>query len=215
MQQTDLEKVIDTKVKPMLDEAMQNSLGMTIAEIENDISDKLKNTLFFEVEITTALNFKKAKKLFKKQYIARLCRLHFGNISKVAAIAGLDRRSVHRIVNELKISIENFREQEEKINYSKQTFVEELVKDTITPYKTSIMPAKFKALYKQAPTLSNDIAKALPNIEITFKNAETEFEKQYLTKALAENKGNITATAKKIALRYETLHRKLKKLKII
>ena len=216
MQQKDLEIVINTKIKQILEKAMHDSLGMTISEIETEISDKLKNGLFFEIEITTALPFKKAKKMFKKQYIARLCRLHFGNISEVALIAGIDRRSVHRIVNELKISMENIREQAEKItNYNKQTFVEDTIKDTITPYKTSINPVKFKALYKQAPTLSNNISKELPDIEINFKQAEKEFETMYLTKALQENNGNIAQTARKIKLRYETLHRKLKKLGII
>jgi len=43
------------------------------------------------------------------------------------------------------------------------------------------------------------------------KQAEQEFEKKYLRQALQENK-TITATAKKIGLRYETLHRKLKSL---
>jgi DNA-binding NtrC family response regulator len=38
------------------------------------------------------------------------------------------------------------------------------------------------------------------------------FEKQYFEKALKENKGNVSKTARKIGLRYETLHRKLKKL---
>ena len=216
MQQKDLEKVIDIKIKQLVDKAMHNTLGMTITEIESEISDKLKNGLFFEIEITTALPFKKAKKLFKKQYVARLCRLHFGNISEVAAIAGIDRRSVHRIVTDLKIGITDFREEAEKIStYNKQTFVEEAIKDAITPYKTSINPIKFKALYKQAPTLSSDIAKALPDVEITYKTAEQEFEKIYLTKALQENNGNISKTAKKIGVRFETLHRKMKKLGIV
>ncbi len=215
MQQKDLEKVIDMKIKQILDKTMHDTLGMTISEIETEISDKLKNGLFFEIEITTALPFKKAKKMFKKQYIARLCRLHFGNISDVATIAGINRRSVHRIVNELKIGMQNIREQAEKItSYNKQIFVEDAIKDTITPYKTSINPTKFKALYKQAPILSEDIAKALPDVEITFKEAEKEFETRYLTKALQENNANISKTAKKIGVRFETLHRKLKKLNI-
>jgi DNA-binding NtrC family response regulator len=38
------------------------------------------------------------------------------------------------------------------------------------------------------------------------------FEVQYFKKALKENKDNISKTARKIGLRYETLHRKLKSL---
>ena len=47
---------------------------------------------------------------------------------------------------------------------------------------------------------------------MTLKEAEQEFEKQYLSKALKEAKGSITKTAKKIGLRYETIIRKMKKL---
>lgn len=215
MQSKDLEKVIDTKVKPIVDKAMHDTLGMTIAEVERDISGKLKNGLFFEMDINTNITFKRAKRLFKKQYIARLCRLHFGNIAEVAAIAGIDRRSVHRIVNELKIGIENFRDEAGRMDYAKQTFVQELVKDTITQYKTSINPIKLKTFYKQAPALSSDIAKELPDVELGFKDAEKEFETKYLSNALQENHNNISRTAKKIGLRFETLHRKLKKIGLI
>ena len=62
--------------------------------------------------------------------------------------------------------------------------------------------------------LSSDIVKKLPAVEMSWDDAEVEFEKKYLEKALAENKGNISKTAKAIGLRYETLHRKLKKLMI-
>jgi DNA-binding NtrC family response regulator len=41
-----------------------------------------------------------------------------------------------------------------------------------------------------------------------------EFEKTYIKKALEENKGNVSKTAAKIGLRYETLHRKIKKMDI-
>ena len=189
---------------------MHKYLGMTIAEIESDISDKLKQTTFFEFTIATSLPFKKAKKLFIKHYLARLCRLRFGNVSDIANIAGVDRRSVHRLVNNLKLNVKEFRN--EPADYVKKSAVEDIIKEVITPYKQSINAAKFKALYKQAPSLSADIAKELPDLEISLKDAEIEFEKRYFQKALEENHGNISATARKIGLRFETLHRKIKSL---
>ena len=50
---------------------------------------------------------------------------------------------------------------------------------------------------------------------MTFKQAEQEFEKSYINKALEENNSNISQTARKIGLRFETLHRKIRKLGII
>ena len=210
MQKEDLEKVIETKVKPLVDKAMQDFLGMTIAEIEADISDKLKHTPLIDFEMPTSLQFKKAKKLFKKQYLAKLCRLHLGNVSEVANAAGVDRRSVHRLAKECRIGVANIREETQ--DYNKKTFIKDAIEDAITPYKTIINPTKFKALYKQTPTLSTDIAKLLPDIQLNLKEAEREFEKHYLSKLLEENKGNIAAAARKAGLRYETMHRKLKKL---
>ncbi len=210
MQKEDLERVIDAKVKPLVDKAMQDFLGITIAEIEKELADKLKHAPFIDFEITTNMPFKKAKKMFKKQYLAKLCRLHLGNLSEVANIAGIDRRSVHRLVKECRIGVANIRE--ETHEYNKKTFVQDVIEDVITPYKTIINPTKFKALYKQAPALSTNIAKILPDIQLSLKEAEHEFEKNYFKKILEENKGNIAATARKAGLRYETLHRKLKKL---
>ena len=46
-------------------------------------------------------------------------------------------------------------------------------------------------------------------------NAIAEFEKRYLQKALIENNHNIAIVARKIKLRYETLHRKLRSLGLI
>lgn len=214
MQQEDLERVIDIKVRPLLDKAMHTYLGITVAEIESDISDKLKHNPFFGFEIVTSLPFKKAKKLFLKQYLARTCKLHFGNVSEIAATAGMNRRSIHRLIKAFKINVNECRTDKTK-TYNKQGYVEDIIKDVITPYKTSINPTKFKALYKQTPTLSNDIVRALPDIELDLDKAEQEFEKRYLSKALQENNNNISQTARNIGLRFETLHRKLKRLGLL
>jgi DNA-binding NtrC family response regulator len=46
----------------------------------------------------------------------------------------------------------------------------------------------------------------------TLKDAEEEFEKRFIVKALEENNFNVSKTSRKIGLRYETLHRKMKAL---
>ena len=101
MPEEELEKIIDKKVKPLVEEAMQKHLGITISEIEADISDKLKKAPLLEFEVDTKIPFKQAKKNFKKKYLTRLLQLNLGNVAEVARIARIDRRSIHRLIAEL------------------------------------------------------------------------------------------------------------------
>lgn len=209
-----LEKLIDVKIKPLIEEAMHKSLGVTISEIEQDISDKLKKYSLLEFEIDTKLSFKEAKRRFKRQYIARMLQLNFGNIAEVARIAQVDRRSIHRLVTQSNIDVQKFREALLRSEYIKQTAVQNIIQESLEHYKSSLNQEKYQALYKQAPTISKDIVKELPETPAALKEAEKEFEKRYFEKALQENSGNISRTARKIGLRFETLHRKLKSLGI-
>jgi DNA-binding NtrC family response regulator len=210
----ELENLVEKRVKPIVEKAMHDFLGVTITEIEEDISDKIKHSPLIDFEINTKIPFKKAKKDFKKVYLSRLLKQRLGNISDVAKISGLDRRSVHRLIIELKIKIENFRKELEKQEYTKHEAVQNIVEETVKTYKSALNPNKLKEFYKHAPSISKNIAKELPKEPLTLSAAEKEFEKAYLKKALIENKNNISKTAKKIGLRFETLHRKLKSLKI-
>ena len=171
------------------------------------------NTLL-EFQVDTKLKFKDAKKKFKREYVAHLLQLNFGNVAEVARIAMVDRRSIHRIVAEMKIEVAKFRETFQKGAYVKQLAVQDIIEESLEQYKTALHPRKYQAFYKEAPQLSKDIAKQLPETPATLKDAEKEFEKRYFEKALSENKGNISKTARKIGLRFETLHRKLKSLEI-
>ncbi|MBW2994395.1 hypothetical protein KY315_03170, partial [Candidatus Woesearchaeota archaeon] len=126
-----------------------------------------------------------------------------------------DRRSVHRLIEELQIDVEEFRRSIARAEYIKQEAVQNIIQSSAESYKGSLSPTKFKSFYRHAPEISKDIVKELPTTHLTLKEAEQEFEKQYLRKALEENDNNISKTAKKIGLRFETLHRKLKSLKIV
>lgn len=208
-----LEKIVESRVKPLLETAMHQKLGITVSELESDISDKLKRSTMLEYDIDTSLPFKTAKKRFKCQYIARLLQMNFGNVADVARIAEVDRRSIHRIIADAKIEVQRFREMMGK-NYVKELAVQDIIEDSMQQYRGSLNPVKYEALYKEAPRLSKDIAKELPESPKTLKEAEEEFERAFLERALEENKGNISKTARKIGLRFETLHRKLKSLNI-
>lgn len=214
MPQEALEEVIEKRVKPMVEQAMAKYLGITVPEIELDISDRLRAPLL-EYEIDIQLPFKKAKRLFKKLYLARMLKIHFGNISEVAILLDIDRKTIHRLIKSLKIDVEEFRKEFEKAKYIKEETVSNIIKKTLETYKTSLSPIKFKTFYEHAPSLSKDIIKELPEKPLTLSEAEDEFEKRFLKKALEENEFNISKTARKIGLRFETLYRKLKELMVI
>lgn len=212
MEKEDLEKVVRSKIKPIIDEAMQKFIGARIVEIGTDISDNLAKSPFLDIEIDTSLTFKDAKDVFKKRYVSRLLQTHLGNVSKVADLLGIDRRSIHRLINSLKINIEKIRQN----LLSKEYFQEETVKDVIETkldeYKQIITPQKLKKMYASVPKISKDIIKELPTAPLTLKDAEEAFEKRFIVKSLEENEFNVSKTARHMGLRYETLHRKIKAL---
>ena len=209
-----LEKVIKEKVEPLVNEAMQKFLGVTIKELPGEITDKIEKNPLISYGITTDVRFKTAKKLFKAEFLKRLLQSHYGNVSAVAKIAGLDRRSIHRDIKEMKIDIKKMRKEMLKTEYYRKEAVDNILRSTLDDYKAVINPQRLEKLYKDVDRLSGEIAHELPAVEMAWDDAEMEFEKEYFKKALEENDGNISKTAKKIGIRYETLHRKLKKLRI-
>jgi len=207
-------EALDVRIKPLLDEAMHKYLGISVDEIKSDISDKIKKSPLIDFMIDTNIPFKKAKLFFKKYYINKILMLHFGNISEVSKILGIAREALHRLIKELKIDPDVYRKELMRAEYVKESKIKDIIEDTLENYKTSLNPEKFKEMYQNIPLISKNIVKELPGEELTLKQAEKSFEKKYLIKALADNDHNISKTAKKIGLRFETLHRKMKQLEI-
>lgn len=209
-----LEKVIKEKVGPLVDDAVQKYLGITVSELKGDISDKIGKSALLSYEINTNVSFKTAKKIFKKDFIIRMLNAHRGNIGVAAEETGLDRRSIYRAIVEFGIDIRKIKNDAVRRDNYRREAVDNILKGAIGEYESVFRPEKIKALYRGVEKLSSDIVKELPVIEMTWKEAEREFEKAYISKLLKENNGNITQTAKKMKIRYETLHRKIKKLNI-
>jgi len=212
MAKEDLEKVVKSRLKPIIDGAMQKFIGARIVEIETDISDRLAKNPLFEIEIDTSQGFKKAKENFKKSYVTKLLQTHLGNISKVAEISGIDRRSIHRLIRGLRIEVSKIRKHLLSREYVQEEAVKEIIESAIGEYKQVISPERLKKMYEGVPRLSKDLVKELPKQPPTLKEAEEEFERRFILNALKENRLNVSKTAKKIGLRYETLHRKMKAL---
>lgn len=206
----DLEKKIN--IKNIIKETTKKFLGISIEELNKSIADKLTKPMI-SIEVNTSLSFKKQKKKFKKEYLKRLLNLNRGNVSLVSEIAKIDRRSIHRLLNNK--DIRNIRKDLIKPYSIKQKSVNKVIENALFDFKSTVHPSKFKKIYEQIPSISDSLLKELPSEEMSLKEAEKEFEFRYLTKAFNENQNNISITAKKIKLRYETLFRKLKKYKII
>jgi len=211
----ELEIVIEQKIKPLVDSAFHRFTGVSINELNTDISAKLTRSPLLDFKIDTKIPFKLAKRMFKQEYLKRLLERNYGNISEVAKLAKVDRRSVHRLVKE--IDVGKIRKEMLKPSYVKQMHVSSIIEHTLNDYKEKkiIHPDKLEEFYKNVNIISRDIVKDLPEDPLTLKEAEEEFEHAYLKKALEENSMDTVLAAKKIKIRYETLHRKAKKLRLI
>ncbi len=214
MAERHLEKVLVDKVKPILDDAMSKFLGVTIKEINVDITDKLSKNPLFEFDINMDLPFRKAKDEFKRQYLARLLRMNFGNISAVAEIAGVDRRSVHRLIKRFGLDPDQHRKDMLSSQYIKAEAVHNIIESALDQYKEVLRPEKIEELYSNLKGISRDIIKELPDDPLTLKEAENEFERRFLSRVI-HDEPTTTRAAKRLGLRYETLHRKLKSLGLV
>lgn len=201
-------------VEHIVSDAMKPVIGASISELSKDISAKLEKSPLIDFDIDTKLRFKQAKRKFKQQFLSRLLRTTYGNISEVAKRAGVDRRSIHRIVKDAGIDVRKMRVEMLRPYEVKQKAIGNIIGDVLESYKTVLHPEKIAAAYRNVDSISKDILEELPEKPITLKQAEELFEKEYLKKALEENSHSMTKTAKKIGLRYETLLRKLKSLNL-
>jgi len=211
MTKKDLEETIKEKVNPLLEETMEKSWGVSIPKLETDITSKLKDSSL-NIYIPLGKGFSESKKLFKKEFLKQELRLHLGNVSQLAKVLDMDRRSIHRAIKDFHIDIDDLRKHEETPEHFQEELVDKKIRTSLEQYTGLIQAEKMQDFYKELPKLSRNIAKFLPKPDMTWKEAESEFERQFLKRALEEHNNNITKTAKKIEIRVETLHRKIKKL---
>ena len=86
MSRRDLERTL--QVKPVVEEVVKQTLGIRIAELSDDLSAKLESPIAGFV-VDPNIPFKQAKKQFRREYIRKLLRINYGNISEVARLAKL------------------------------------------------------------------------------------------------------------------------------
>ncbi|MBI2669003.1 hypothetical protein HYX14_04115 [Candidatus Woesearchaeota archaeon] len=205
----DLEEAMKGKVLPLLEETMEKHWGVSIPKIETDISDRLKQPLL-NMYIPLPASFENAKKIFRKQFLHQELRLHRGNVSELAKVLGIDRRSVHRSMKEMDLA-RNQIQALEPAKYLQDT-VDHAIRDTLEQYKSLLQPEKLEMMYEEIGPLSRNIAQYLPLPKLSWKEAEEEFERQFLSQVLKEHQNKVLNAAKAMGLRPETLSRKIKKL---
>jgi len=192
-----LEQVMESKIKPIIENAMQEYLGIKIDELEKDLSEKLKRNPLIDFKINTKIKFKEAKQSFKQQFLKKLLILNYGNVSEVANIADVDRRSIHRLITEKEIK--KIRSEMIKPYHIKMKAVNKAIEGVLDYWKDKevLSPKRLNDMYENVNEMSDDILEDLPLNWMSLKEAEEEFEKAYLKKALKENNNNVTNTAKK------------------
>ena len=210
--QQNIDQLLEQKLKPIIQQATDRVLGFAVPKLTDDISAKLTKSPLLNFPIDTSLKFKLAKKRFKKAYIEKMLEFHLGNITEVAKEAETDRRSIHRLILELRINVGKIKDELIRPYDLKVSVLSHAIEDVLDQYKTVLHPHKLEEMYRNVGKMSEDLLKALPEKKLSLKEAEEEFEREYIRKALLENGRNITHTAKKIGLRFETLHRKMKAL---
>ncbi|MDO8511303.1 MAG: helix-turn-helix domain-containing protein [Nanoarchaeota archaeon] len=212
MNKYDLEETVKGKVALLLEETMEKSWGIYIPQVQSDITDKLQTNLPVIFYVSLASSFQDAKKRFKFEFLKNQLHLHGGNISQLAQFVGLDRRSVHRAIKRLDLHLEDVRREAHHSSSYQEKMINQTIRFALEEYKDIIQPQKMEKMYLEVPLLSRHLAKLLPHNHLTWKQAEREFEKQFLSQALVEHKGKIAETARRIQIQPETLHRKISRL---
>lgn len=206
-----LEEAIKEKVLPSISETMEKHWGLVVPKIEEDISDRLRQSKI-SIHIHFDLPFLEAKKKFKEEFLRRELFKHRGNISNMAKFLGINRRSVHRAIKELGIDVDRLELKKYQLNRDQEQRVTKTIRTSLDQYKGLIQEEKIEKIYHDLPRLSRDIAYSLPEQEMTWKQAEREFELEYFKWHLKEAKGNVKLVAEKVKMRPESVSRKLGKL---
>ena len=187
MNKHNLEETIKGKVALLLEETMEKSWGVYVPQVQSDITDKLQNNLPTKFYIPMADSFQEAKKKFKSEFLKNQLHLHSGNISQLAKFVGLDRRSIHRAIRKLDLSVEETRRDVRLTAPYQEKIIDETIRFALEGYKDIIQPQKMEKIYQEVPALSRHLAKLLPHHHLTWKQAEWEFEKQFLYQSLKEH----------------------------
>lgn len=206
-----LEDTIIDKVRPLIHSNIEKTWGLAIPKLEEDITSKLVREQT-TIPIQFSLNYADALNIFKKEFFERELRKH-NNISFLANLLGVSRRSVHRSIKELSIDIPKITKLEQN-NYFKEQEIHNSLREALFEYRTLFREDKMTQLYNTLPNLSKTLAQELPEKQAsTWKIAKRDFETRYLRHHISLG-DKLKDVAKRIGMRAESLSRKLKILNL-
>ena len=203
------DSALESRLKPFVETAIQKYLGIRFAELEKEVSQTVQQVFCWKIIPDTRLPFRLARDSFRKKYLVHLLSVHCGNIAEVARLLSVDRRTVHRLITKLNINADSFRQIIHRPEYVRTEVVSSAMTKVFDNYKSTFHPEKISNLYKNVHDISKTLLKQLPEKPLSLKQAEKEFEKEYFTSVLKMFGWNISASAKHMKLRAETLHRKI------
>ena len=128
-----LEDTIIERVRPFITENMEKTWGLAIPKLEEDITSKLAKEQT-TIPIRFTLTYEKALQEFKKEFFRRELQKH-QNISFLAKLLGVSRRSVHRSIKELGITVPKKTKEEQK-QYFKEQEIYKTLREALLEYRT-------------------------------------------------------------------------------
>lgn len=210
-----LENVLGEEERSFIERTVQKAIGVTIKELNDDITLKLQKNPLLEFSIDTTIPLKSAKKIFRKGYLEKVLRSHFGDISAASRILKIDRKTIHRMIKEINIDIKECRRALVNESYVKEEAVNIALNDILRNYEETLHPQKIRQAYEHLGSITEEIVKGISFSFIPLKDAEAEFEREFISAALKENNNSLPKTAKKIGLSHVALYRKAKTLRLI
>ncbi|MFP4118074.1 MAG: helix-turn-helix domain-containing protein [Candidatus Woesearchaeota archaeon] len=207
-----LERVMEADGRNrIIEDIFHKYLGVTIKELSQDITKKIDEPLIESI-VKEERDMKKAKEIFLHHYIIRLLESHHGNVKSASKEAGVNRRTLHRMISRFNIETSFMRGRRKETAY--ETQIHDAIERSLNKYEEIIHPNKFDAIYNRITDITKDIANNTDSSSrMSLKDAEDTFLADFISKAIERNHGNLSRAARELGIRYETLHRKMKILK--
>ncbi|MFP4656008.1 MAG: helix-turn-helix domain-containing protein [Candidatus Woesearchaeota archaeon] len=207
-----LERVMEADGRNrIIEDIFHKYLGVTIKELSQDITKKIDEPLIESI-VKEERDMKKAKEIFLHHYIIRHLESHHGNVKSASKEAGVNRRTLHRMISRFNIETSFMRGRRKETAY--ETQIHDAIERSLNKYEEIIHPNKFDAIYNRITDITKDIANNTDSSSrMSLKDAEDTFLADFISKAIERNHGNLSRAARELGIRYETLHRKMKILK--
>ncbi|MBN1503388.1 hypothetical protein JW930_07650 [Candidatus Woesearchaeota archaeon] len=180
-------------------------------QLKTKICNDLEFKLLFQINFSKP--FKQAKKEFVKNYVNNILIFSFGNVSKAAELANINRRHLHRLINQLNVDIDCHRKQMiNPVMYMKSN-MQNVIEESIEDCKNFIDKDNLESLYSELDDITTVLADNL-DYPSTFEESMDLFERGYIQKVLEEHNFEIGKAAEKLGMSERTLYRKINKLNI-